>query len=118
MSVKNFIDLCASKLKIQLVWKKSGNYEVGFDNMGRIEGLKIKLASRCGIYPDLSLESYFSMKDGNKNGSYVLYDTYGKEIENVQKIEKRRDQFRRSQKHSKELNSSSDLERSNTNSNG
>ena len=31
MSVKNFIDLCASKLKIQLVWKKSGNYEVGFD---------------------------------------------------------------------------------------
>ena len=30
-NLKNFIDLCASKLKIQLVWKKYGNYEVGFD---------------------------------------------------------------------------------------
>ena len=29
-------------------------YQVGFDNEGIIEGLKIKLASRCGISPDLS----------------------------------------------------------------
>jgi len=29
-------------------------YEVGFDELGVIEGLKIKLASRCGISPDLS----------------------------------------------------------------
>ncbi len=30
-------------------------YEVGFDSNGKIEGLNIKLASRCGISPDLSL---------------------------------------------------------------
>ena len=30
-------------------------YEVGFNNEGIIDGLKIKLASRCGISPDLSL---------------------------------------------------------------
>ena len=29
-------------------------YEVGFDELGVIEGLNIKLASRCGISPDLS----------------------------------------------------------------
>ena len=45
-------------------------------NMGVFLGDTLKT-----FYPDLSLESYFSMKDGNKNGSYVLYDTYGKEIE-------------------------------------
>jgi len=31
------------------------DYEVGFDDDGRINGLKIKLASRCGMSPDLSL---------------------------------------------------------------
>jgi len=31
------------------------NYEVGFDDSGRINGLKLKLASRCGMSPDLSL---------------------------------------------------------------
>ena len=31
------------------------NYEVGFDDDGRINGLKLKLASRCGMSPDLSL---------------------------------------------------------------
>ena len=30
------------------------DYEVGFNNKGVIEGVKIKLASRCGISPDLS----------------------------------------------------------------
>ena len=30
-------------------------YEVGFDDDGRIKGLKLKLASRCGMSPDLSL---------------------------------------------------------------
>ncbi len=30
-------------------------YEVGFDNNGVIDGLKIKLASKCGMSPDLSL---------------------------------------------------------------
>ena len=30
------------------------DYEVGFNNKGVIEGIKIKLASRCGISPDLS----------------------------------------------------------------
>jgi len=30
-------------------------YEVGFNNLGIIEGIKIKLASRCGMSPDLSL---------------------------------------------------------------
>ena len=30
------------------------DYEVGFNNRGVIEGVKIKLASRCGISPDLS----------------------------------------------------------------
>ena len=29
-------------------------YEVGFDELGIIKGLKLKLASRCGISPDLS----------------------------------------------------------------
>jgi xanthine dehydrogenase large subunit len=29
-------------------------YEVGFDELGIINGLKLKLASRCGISPDLS----------------------------------------------------------------
>ena len=29
-------------------------YKVGFDELGVIQGLKIKLASRCGISPDLS----------------------------------------------------------------
>ena len=29
-------------------------YEVGFNELGIIEGLKIKLASKCGISPDLS----------------------------------------------------------------
>jgi len=29
-------------------------YEVGYDELGIIEGLKIKLAARCGISPDLS----------------------------------------------------------------
>ena len=31
------------------------DYEVGFDDDGRINGLKLKLASRCGMSPDLSL---------------------------------------------------------------
>ena len=31
------------------------DYEVGFDDNGRINGLKLKLASRCGMSPDLSL---------------------------------------------------------------
>ena len=31
------------------------DYEVGFDDEGRINGLKLKLASRCGMSPDLSL---------------------------------------------------------------
>ena len=31
------------------------DYEVGFDDHGKINGLKIKLASRCGMSPDLSL---------------------------------------------------------------
>ena len=31
------------------------DYEVGFDNNGRINGLKLNLASRCGMSPDLSL---------------------------------------------------------------
>ena len=30
------------------------DYETGFNDLGVIEGLKIKLASRCGISPDLS----------------------------------------------------------------
>jgi len=29
-------------------------YEVGFNDIGKIEGLKLKLASRCGMSPDLS----------------------------------------------------------------
>ncbi len=29
-------------------------YEVGFDELGVIKGLKLKLASRCGVSPDLS----------------------------------------------------------------
>jgi len=33
----------------------NSNYEVGFDNNGTINGLKIKLASNCGMSPDLSL---------------------------------------------------------------
>ncbi len=39
-------------------------YEVGFNNLGIIEGLKIKLASRCGISPDLS---------GAINGRAILH---------------------------------------------
>ena len=31
------------------------DYEVGFNDDGRINGLKLKLASRCGMSPDLSL---------------------------------------------------------------
>ena len=31
------------------------DYEVGFDDDGRINGLKLELASRCGMSPDLSL---------------------------------------------------------------
>ncbi len=31
------------------------DYEVGFDNEGLINGLKIKLASKCGMSPDLSV---------------------------------------------------------------
>ena len=31
------------------------DYEVGFDDDGCINGLKLKLASRCGMSPDLSL---------------------------------------------------------------
>jgi len=31
------------------------DYEVGFDEKGRINGLKLKLASRCGMSPDLSM---------------------------------------------------------------
>jgi xanthine dehydrogenase large subunit len=31
------------------------DYEVGFDDKGKISGLKLKLASRCGMSPDLSL---------------------------------------------------------------
>ena len=31
------------------------DYEVGFDDNGRINGIKFKLASRCGMSPDLSL---------------------------------------------------------------
>ncbi len=31
------------------------DYEVGFDDKGLINGLKIKIASRCGMSPDLSL---------------------------------------------------------------
>ncbi len=31
------------------------NFEVGFDDKGLINGLKLKLASRCGMSPDLSL---------------------------------------------------------------
>ena len=30
-------------------------YEVGFDDNGRIEGLKLELSSKCGMSPDLSL---------------------------------------------------------------
>ncbi len=32
----------------------NSEYEVGFDELGVIQGLKIKLASKCGISPDLS----------------------------------------------------------------
>jgi len=39
-------------------------YEVGFNNSGIIEGLKIKLASRCGMSPDLS---------GAINGRAILH---------------------------------------------
>ena len=31
------------------------DYKVGFDDKGKINGLKIKLASKCGMSPDLSL---------------------------------------------------------------
>ena len=30
------------------------DYEVGFNDKGVVEGVRIKLASRCGISPDLS----------------------------------------------------------------
>ena len=30
------------------------DYEVGFDDKGIIQGLKVKLASKCGMSPDLS----------------------------------------------------------------
>jgi len=56
--------------------------------------------------------------NSSKRELVVLNQLYGKEIKNVQKIEKRRNQFRCSQKDSKEFNSSSNLERSNTDSNG
>ncbi len=59
-----------------------------------------------------------AMPNSSKRELVILNKLYGEEVHNVKKIEKRRDQFRRSQKHSKELNSSSDLEQSNTNSNG
>ena len=56
--------------------------------------------------------------NSSKRELVVLKQIYGKEIENVQKIEKRRSQFRRSQKDSKKFNSSSNLEQSNANSHG
>ena len=59
-----------------------------------------------------------AMPNSSKRELVILNKLYGEEVHNVKKIEKRRDQFRRSQKDSKEFNSSSDLERSNTNSNG
>ncbi len=54
---------CAVKLRIDrdddiiLTGKRHdfySEYEVGFDELGVIKGLKLKLASRCGISPDLS----------------------------------------------------------------
>ena len=36
-------------------------YEVGFDELGVIKGLKLKLASRCGISPDLSGANLISL---------------------------------------------------------
>ena len=39
-------------------------YEVGFNDSGIIQGLKIKLASRCGMSPDLS---------GAINGRAILH---------------------------------------------
>ena len=59
-----------------------------------------------------------AMPNSSKRELVILNKLYGEEVHNVEKIEKRRNQFRRSQKHSEELNSSSSLERSNTNSNG
>ncbi len=50
-------------------------YEVGFNNLGIIEGLKIKLASRCGISPDLS---------GAINGRAILHVDNAYYLPNVQ----------------------------------
>ena len=50
-------------------------YEVGFNNLGIIEGLKIKLASRCGISPDLS---------GAINGRAILHIDNAYYLPNVQ----------------------------------
>jgi len=50
-------------------------YEVGFNNLGIIEGLKIKLASRCGISPDLS---------GAINGRAILHIDNAYYLQNVQ----------------------------------
>ena len=56
-----------------------------------------------------------AMPNSSKRELVILNKLYEEEVHNVKKIEKRRDQFRRRQKHSKELNSSSDMEQSNTN---
>jgi len=50
-------------------------YEVGFNDLGIIEGLKIKLASRCGISPDLS---------GAINGRAILHIDNAYYLPNVQ----------------------------------
>ncbi len=50
-------------------------YEVGFNNSGIIKGLKIKLASRCGMSPDLS---------GAINGRAILHIDNAYYIPNVQ----------------------------------
>jgi len=50
-------------------------YEVGFNNSGIIEGLKIKLASRCGMSPDLS---------GAINGRAILHIDNAYYLPNVQ----------------------------------
>ena len=54
----------------------------------------------------------------SKREPVVLKQIYGEEVHNVEKIEKRRSQFRRSQKDSKKFNSSSNLDQSNANSHG
>ena len=50
-------------------------YEVGFNNAGIIEGLKVKLASRCGMSPDLS---------GAINGRALLHIDNAYYLSNVQ----------------------------------